>query len=92
MDQKPRYVPEQLMTIYGMSKVGPIVAYPPGNARPKDCLIVKTMTAVACHLENGRVRWYGFHNAHINSELRMVVQGFDERFEEVSKWEFCYEV
>lgn len=90
MDQKPRYIPEELMTHRGRSRVTRIFFYPPGS-HPKDCPIVKELTAVACHLVNGRVRWFGFQHARINSELRGVIQGFPEGYEEVQKWEVCKE-
>ena len=91
MDQKPRYIPEELMTTKGMSKVARYIIYPPGNPRPASP-IVKELTAVACHMFNGLIRWFGFQHAHINSELRLVVRGFPEGFEEVSKWEECREL
>jgi hypothetical protein len=37
-------------------------------------------------------RWWGFERAWINSELRMVVQGFPAADELRSRWERCEEV
>lgn len=85
-----KLVPEALRVISGKGgQVLPVIevaAFPPG-AHPAHCPIIPTVTAVRCTVVGGRVRWYGFEVARINSHLRMEVGGFDPRFEEVSAWE-----
>lgn len=61
------------------------VAHPP-NAHPKECPLVTDCTALELVTEAGS-RWHGCEEAFINSELRMVIRGFDTRNELVAKWE-----
>ena len=85
-DRTPRYVPS---TIYCKGATVPVlrvIAHPPGTA--KGAHIVPHLTAVELVTERGS-RWFGFENAQINSELRMIVSGFDGRDEVRSKWEVC---
>jgi len=84
-DNAPRYLPGKFLTVAGEGFTLSSTAYPPGS-HPERCPIVATLTAVAATLDNGHVRWFGFERAWINSELRMIVQGFDSRDEVRSGW------
>lgn len=86
-----KLVPDALMVVVGpgvgaILPVEEVVAFAPGT-HPPQCPIRPDVTAVRCTVVGGRVRWYGFEVARINSHLRMEVGGFDPRFEEVSAWE-----
>ncbi len=86
-DTTPRYTPGHVM-IASVMKRCPVMSarsYPPGT-HPKGCIIRQDCTAVELVTDHGS-RWFGFDKARINSELRMVVQGFDSRDEVRSKWE-----
>lgn len=89
IDRTPRYAPSHVHVLgHGIVKATAYVAHPPGN-HPKNCAIRNDMTALEIKTPVGRSRWYGFERAFINSELRMVVIGFDARDEVRSKWEVC---
>lgn len=86
-----KYVPDTIMTFDGYQPVKEVIAFQP-NQHPSSSPIKRTLTAVKVMTDNGNVRWYGFGKAWINSELRMVVESFNPKFEEVSKWEDYTEV
>src|SRR5206468_12138826 len=90
-DETPRYAPDKVMVVNG-SRHGyaPVVAYRahPPNAHPIGCPLVSDCTALELITASGS-RWYGCDRAWINSELRMAVQGFPARFEEIATWTPC---
>ena len=88
IDNRPRYVPAYVMTLKGMQQVSGVVSYP-ASGHPDKCPIVATMVAVHVQVPNSAGRWYGVDKAWINSELRMVVQGFNAKFEELAAWTVC---
>jgi hypothetical protein len=93
IDNTPRYAPKTVMVRKGGRYVeAPItgyIAHPP-NAHPKHCPLVPTCTAVEFITPYGS-RWWGCEKAWINSELRMVMSGFDLRNELINKWEIVPE-
>jgi hypothetical protein len=87
-DEIPRYAPSAVYIVRG-ARAGkfPVVRYvahPPGN-HPPSCPIRKDLTVLECVTEHGST-WWGFDKVWINSELRMVVQGFDSRDEIRRNW------
>jgi len=85
-DTMPRYAPEKVMTLKGMQPVIGARTYPP-NTHPTSP-IKDEFTALELITPVGS-RWYGCDSAYINSELRIIVIGFDSRDEVRSKWEVC---
>ena len=88
LDNIPRYAPSRviIVTPYGAYDA-PVLyfrAHPP-KSHPVACPLRQDCTAVELVTRYGS-RWYGCAKAWINSELRMVVQGFDSRFEEMNAW------
>lgn len=84
-DTTPRYAPKKVLML-GHGEV-PVVStrfYPPGQHPPRTP-IVPTVGALELVTPYGS-RWYGFDRGYINSQLRMVVQGFDRRDEVRRKW------
>jgi hypothetical protein len=84
-DMTPRYAPKSVL-IAGRGTV-PVTStkfYPPGQ-HPRGSPIVSTMGALELVTPYGS-RWWGFDRGYINSQLRMVVQGFGKRDEIRSKW------
>jgi hypothetical protein len=90
-DEVPRYAPEKTFIVRkGLAYELPIVRYvshPPNN-HPPGCPLVNDCTALEMVTEVGS-RWWGFDKCWINSELKMVIQGFDDRNEIVSGWKVC---
>lgn len=85
-DQTPRYAPSKVLIVnHGIVPVVGYTAYPPGS-HPVGCPLIKSCTAVELITTHGS-RWYGFDSAYINSELRMVVVGFDSRDEVRAGWQ-----
>jgi len=86
-DTTPRYAPEQVIVVsQGQWRVAPVLewkATPPGHGSK---IIRDDMTLLECKTEFG-IRHFGCDRAYINSELRMVVVGFDARDEVRRKWE-----
>lgn len=88
IDRIPRYAPSHVIIARAM-KLLPVrqyIAHPP-NTHPASP-IKNEMTALELVTDKGS-RWFGCEQAYINSELRMVVIGFDSRDEVRSKWEVC---
>jgi len=85
LDMTPRYTPEAVMTEKGMRAVVQTIAYA-RDGHPEGCPLVPDCIAVELVTDIGLRRWYGVQHAIINSELRMVVTGFDARFEEMAAW------
>ena len=84
-----RYVPNDvIMTHKGRSSVVKIVSHPP-DFHPDKCPILSTLYAVEVQCGNGITRWFGFHNAFIDSRLRMRVSGYSELFDEIKGWELA---
>ncbi len=91
LDLVPRYAPSHVI-IARRIKLFPVtsfVAHPAGTH--PNSPIKNDMCAVELVTEAGS-RWFGCERAYINSELRMVVVGFDSRDEVRSKWEVCSKV
>lgn len=84
-DNVPRYAPKSVMTAKGILPVVSYAFWPPGSH--KESPVKNDMGALELRTELGGSRWYGCEKGWINSELRMCVQGFSARFEEMSKWE-----
>jgi hypothetical protein len=72
------------MTLKGVRPVIGVAAHPP-LLHPNGCPIFKGLTAVEVKTD-GCSRWYGVEKAYIDATLQMVVEGFDEGFEEMAKW------
>lgn len=86
-DMTPRYAPNKVMTLQnGLQPVTQSVFYPAGS-HPKNCPIKPSMGVLALTAVTGQTRYYGCDRAYINSELRMVVVGCDNRDEIRTKWE-----
>lgn len=85
IDNQPRYAPEIVMTVKGKRPVVQAIAYPP-NAHPEKCPLISDCVALELVTDIGVSRWYGCQHAEINSELRMVVTGFNAGFEEMAAW------
>jgi hypothetical protein len=85
-DMTPRYAPKEVMTLKGMQRVVNTMFFPIGVSRPPNCPIVPNTGALLLRTGVGD-RWFGCHEAYINSELRMVVIGCDARDEVRMKWE-----
>lgn len=85
LDKRARYTPDSIITHRGHGKVNSIKTFPP-NAHPEGCPLVQNCTAVQLVSDAYGSRWYGVERAYINSELRMIVIGFDARFEEMAAW------
>ena len=83
---KEKWTPKKVMTQFGISPVVNVHTFPPGQ-HPKDSAIKKDLTLVQLTAANGQKRNYGFHNAKIDSYLKMRVSGYDSRFEEIVNWE-----
>jgi hypothetical protein len=84
-DLTPRYAPKTVLILgRGVVPVTGTRFYPPGQHPPKSP-IVPTMGALELVTPYGS-RWYGFDRGYINSQLRMVVEGFNKRDEVRSKW------
>ena len=71
-DMTPRYVPNRLMTLHGMSDVVNCQFAPRGHNSP---VIRKDMGCLTVTMANGVVRYFGCDRAYINSRLEMVVIG-----------------
>jgi hypothetical protein len=86
IDRIPRYAPSHVI-IASRTALLPVLRYivhlP--NQHPAKCPLIAECTALELQTESGS-RWYGCERAWINSELRMVVMGFDARDEVRSKW------
>jgi len=89
IDRVPRYAPSKVIIAQAMklADVDSYHVYPP-NVHPDKCPIKPEYTVLECRTQYGS-RWFGCESAHINSELRMVVIGFDTRDEVRAKWEVC---
>ena len=87
IDHTPRYAPDRVLVLDGGRAydcpVTRAIAHPPGT-HPGSCIKAE-LTAVELQTAKGS-RWYGFERAYINSELRLVVEGFDRRDEVRAKW------
>ena len=90
-DQTPRYAPETIWITTGLGfrelPVTRYIAHNPGN-HPKGCPIKAELTALELQTWAGS-RWFGFEKCWINSELKMIVQGFSSRDEVRMKWKVC---
>lgn len=82
LDTSWRYAPAEVMTRYGRLPVLRAVFH---NAGAHKGPIAPEMGALELITEKGS-RWYGFQRGMINAELRMIVSGFNPRFEEVAAW------
>ena len=81
-----RHVPLKMRNMLGeLCRVIKTEAFPPG-LHPDRCPLIAGCVAVRVTLNNGAQRWYGVERAWIDSYLRMAVQGFDARFEEMARW------
>ena len=94
MDRTPRYAPIKVIVIRSdgkgvMAPVTGAIAWPSGN-HPAGCPLIPDCVALELQTEFGP-RWFGCEHAYINSELRMVVVGTNERDEVRMKWEVCRE-
>jgi hypothetical protein len=88
IDRAPRYAPEMVMVCHGIEvPVLRAIAHPPGK-HPPHCRLVSTCVALELETAYGS-RWWGFEEAHINSELRMVVSGFPAHDALRSRWAKC---
>jgi hypothetical protein len=90
-DMTPRYAPSRVLVSNGLgSFILPVLQYKtyPPNAHPPKCPIKPDMTVLELVTCAGS-GWYGVERAYINSELRMIIVGFDARDEVRSKWEVC---
>ena len=85
VDNAPRYVPDVTIVNGQWVRVSGSVAYPPGS-HPAGCPLVPDCTALEMQTPRGS-RWWGFDRVWINSELRMVAQGFPARCEIRGTWE-----
>ncbi len=86
-DTTPRYAPETVLVLdHGYTPVLGYTGHPPGthDASP----IRNEYTALEIRTCHGS-QWWGFDRVWINSELRMVVQGFDSRDEVRASWPIC---
>jgi len=84
-DETPRYAPDVVTTLRGRQPVIRAIAHPAGQ-HPTNCPLIKDCVALELVTTAGS-RWYGVERAWINSELRMVVKGFNARFEEMAAWQ-----
>lgn len=80
-----KYCPKKVMTIVGERIVVSVIAHPKNN-HPKDCPIVLDRVAIELITSEGS-RWYGCERAYINSELRVIVEGFNPNNEEMANWQ-----
>lgn len=90
-DITPRYVPDTVLVFkncYTAMTVVTSTLFLPAGMDRKKCPIRSDWNALELRTTRGS-RWYGCRDAHINSELRMVVTGFEAGFEEMSAWEVC---
>jgi len=92
IDRTPRYVPQSILARvqgggWAEQPVLQVVSYPP-RKHPEGCPLRPECTAVELKT-HWSSRWFGFEEAHINSELRMVVSGFSADDEVRMKWEVC---
>ncbi len=96
VDRAWRYAPQQV-TVHADDRllwlnVESYVAYPPGK-HPSECPIEQTLWAL--QMRSGTLhfysRWWGFEEAKINSELRMIVRGFSSNDEVRMKWDLVPE-
>ena len=84
-DRAPRYVPSHILMIgRGIVPVTSYIAHPANN-HPAYCPIKAEYVALELITPYGS-RWYGCERAYINSELRMVVMGCDDRDEVRMAW------
>jgi hypothetical protein len=92
LDMVPRYAPSHVLVTHGNFGAFnlPVHQYKVHlpNAHPAKCPIKPDMTVLELVTIAGS-RWYGVERAYINSELRMVIAGFDSRDEVRSNWEVC---
>ena len=86
-----RYAPDTVMTALGLSAVDRREFIPAAARKKGDCPIRPDLGVLALHCANGETRVFGFTEAKINSELRMVVKlsDFHLRDEVVRKWPVC---
>jgi hypothetical protein len=90
IDRVPRYAPDKVIIARAM-KLMPVTQakfHPAGSHKGP---IRSDMNALELVTDAGS-RWYGCERAWINSELRMVVVGFDVRDEVRRTWEVCEEI
>lgn len=80
-----RIVPEHVRTLRGVRPVLRAIAHPPG-AHPIGCPLVPECTAVELVTDSGSC-WYEVNRAWIGADLRMYVEVFLPRFEEIAAWE-----
>lgn len=88
-DMQPRYAPESVLVDHdGRMVFAPVLSWrihaPGTHTGP----LVKSCTALEMVTAHGS-RWWGVDKGWINSELRMVVQGFDDRNEILRSWKPC---
>lgn len=94
MDRIPRYAPSVTYIVRnGFAGREPILRYivHPPHAHPAACPLKPECCALELVTAHGS-RWWSFERCWINSELRMVVQGFPASCKLRSKWEVCCEV
>ncbi len=85
-----KLIPQELLFTAGTrnGQIRPVVkveAFPPAEKRGMP--IRSEYWAVKCTADNGDVRWFGFNNAFIGSDLRMHVEDVNPRDEVRMKWE-----
>lgn len=85
------YAPKKVMV--HQAGVRPVVSariFPPGK-HPPATPIVSSMTAVQLVTDTGHSRWFGFDDARINSDLRVVACGgfINPRNEIAKDWKRC---
>jgi len=88
------YAPKTIMTMRdGTRPVASARIYPPGQ-HPAESPIVKSVTAVQLINDRGSSRWYGFDDARIASNLRLVACGgfINPRNEIAKDWKRCGKV
>lgn len=91
-DTTPRYAPDYVIVAKAgrgawTCRVKQYLTHPPGS-RTRPSWIAADLVALELITEKGS-RWFGFDRCYINSELRMVVEGFSARDEVLRKWAVC---
>lgn len=88
-DMIPRYTPSTVyMFVSGVPMCVPVIGATFHPTAPEGSCIRKGTPCIELKTKY-HSRFYGCQKGWINSELRMVVQGFNARFEEMAKWEVC---
>lgn len=87
IDRTPRYAPDKVIIAQAM-KLCPVIQYVVHPPHTHNGPIKANYLALECKTAHGS-RWFGCEAAWINSELRMVTVGFDDRDEVRRKWEVC---